>query len=193
MEVVAAPIVKPPGLLWPGGRQSYAERGIPVFSVLIGYFADDDLFHNVAGPDLVNHFEAFINLTEAGMVAVQMGGILTGMADEKLGSARITAGVCHRKYAAVVELVVAGQFTFNLIARTAAACSVGASALNDEVGDYAVEGQAIVKIVFRQIDEVGYSVGGIFFEEHDLHNAFGGVDFGDAHDFFCAKVGKKHD
>jgi hypothetical protein len=83
------------------------------------------------------------------------------------------------------------RFTFDLIARAAGSCSVRATTLNYEIRNDPVESESVVKIMLGQIDEVRYGVGGVLFEEPDLHDAFGGVDFSNAHVIiFFVKMGK---
>ena len=47
-------------------------------------FNYNDLFDDITCPNGVNHFESFVNLSEASMIAVEMGGIPAAVTDEKL-------------------------------------------------------------------------------------------------------------
>ena len=144
-------------------------------------FCDHNLLHDIALADLVDDVETFDDFAEYGVVTVEVGGVLAAVADEKLGATGVAAGVGHGQYAAVVILVIARQFAVDLIAGAAIADAIGAAALDHEIGDDTVKGQAIIKALFSEGNEVFNSIGGIFFKEVDLHNALFGVNFGYFH------------
>lgn len=149
---------------------------------VILFFIDYHHFlHHISRLDLVDDFKSFIHFAETGVVAVEVFGVVAVVADEKLRSAGIAARVCHRQYAAVVVLIVAGKFTVDFVARAAGAIAVGAAALDDEVGDDPVEREAVVKAFVGKVNEVLNSVGSVLFEELDLHDALFGVDFSYLH------------
>ena len=47
-------------------------------------FDNDNLFNFVTLADGVNHFQSLVNLAKTGMVAVEVFGIVSAVADEKL-------------------------------------------------------------------------------------------------------------
>ena len=65
-----------------------------------------DLFDQITCADVVNHFKTFNYFTEASVVAVEVGSVLTAVTDEKLRTARISSCVRHRQNTAVVVLIV---------------------------------------------------------------------------------------
>src|SRR5262252_21723 len=74
-----------------------------------------------------------------------------------------------------VELV--GEF----VAGPAAAGAFGASALNHEVGNHAVEDQTVIEGLagfgaFGEIDEILYRIGRFVVEKFDFEAAFGGIE-----------------
>lgn len=144
-------------------------------------FGNHHFLHNIPRSDLVNDFQSFIHLTKTGVVAVEVFGVVAVVADEELGAAGVAARVGHGKYAAVMVLVIAGEFAVDFVARPPRAVAVGAAALDHEVGYDAVKGEAIIKALVREVDEVLDGVGSVFLEEPDLHNALLGVDFCDLH------------
>lgn len=48
------------------------------------FFDNYDLFNDIALTDGINHFEAFVNLAEAGVFAVEVRSISATVANEKL-------------------------------------------------------------------------------------------------------------
>src|SRR4051812_13940753 len=99
-------------------------------------FLDPHLCHAVTALDRVHHVHPLGDLTEDGVLLVQVG--LARMADEELRPARVLAGVSHRERARVVNLLLARGLTLDLKARTAGAGAHRATALNHEVGDHPV-------------------------------------------------------
>ena len=98
--------------------------------------------------------------------------------DEELAAVGARAGVGHGEDAGpgVAERLV--ELVRELIAGAAAAGALRVTALNHEIGDDAVKGQAVVVAAFGEIEEVG---GG--------HGNLGGVD----HALDVALVGFHHD
>src|SRR5690606_30256551 len=92
---------------------------------------------------------------KAGVVPVEVRRIVAAVADEKLRAAGIATAVSHRKYAPIVVLVVAIQFTFDGIPRSAGTGARGVASLDDEIGDDPVKRYAIVVARRGQLPEVG--------------------------------------
>ena len=134
--------------------------------------ADNDLLHYVPLADLIDHFQAFVYLPEHCVVSVEVSRIVTAMADEELGASGIAAGVGHGEHAPVVVLIVAVQFTVDVVTRSAGACAIRTSALDHKIWNYPVKGQSVVEAMLGQVDKVLYRVGCVVLEEFDLHHTF---------------------
>lgn len=134
-----------------------------------------DLLDLIALANLINHLHSFIHFAEAGVVTVQVGGVVAAVADEKLGASCVAAGMCHRQYASIVVLVVAIQLTLDGVTRPPGTCAVGASALDHKVRDHAMECQSVVKPTLGQFHEIGHRLGGILLVKLHFHHSFSGV------------------
>ena len=120
-------------------EQKKAARGRFSHVVARGSVLDDLDRERVALSDLRYDVESFGHLAEACVVAVQMRRRLAAVNDEELRSAGVAPGVRHGQHAQIVVLVVAVQFAIDLVAGTAVADSVGATALRHKPGDDAVK------------------------------------------------------
>jgi hypothetical protein len=87
----------------------------------------------------------------------------------------------HRKDSPVVKLVFSIELALDFISGATVAASVGTSSLDHKIGYHSVECQAIVKIMFSQINKVLYGAGRVLLEELDLHDTFLGMDFSNFH------------
>ena len=58
-------------------------------------FDDDDFFDDITPSYLVNYIKSFNYLPKAGMFPVEMGSVLSVMADKKLRTTGISSGMCH--------------------------------------------------------------------------------------------------
>lgn len=119
--------------------------------LLFDYF---DALDKVAGIDIIDYVEPFDHLAEAGVHAVEMLSVGAVVADEELAAACVFACMGHGEYAAVVILFFGLGFAFDMPAGAAGAyagvagiAAIGASALNDETGDDAMEAQTIVEAI----------------------------------------------
>jgi hypothetical protein len=102
---------------------------------------------------------------------------------EELAAARVLAGVGHGEGAQLVLVGVARRLALDLPAGAAgpghargAGLGVGAPALDDEIGDDAVEGQAIVEAGFDELHEVRHSAGRLLREELQVDVALVGLE-----------------
>jgi len=68
---------------------------------------------------------------------------------------------------------------FELVARAAGATTLRAAALDHEIGDHAVEDQAVIEAALDQVHEVGDRQRRLVGEQLDLDRALGGVESGD--------------
>ncbi len=102
------------------------------------------------------------------MLAVEVR--LRGVGDEELAAVGVRARVGHREHAALVAQRVALRLVAEGVARAARARALGAAALDHEVGDHAVELQAVVEAAPRERDEVVDRLRGVLGKqvEHDV-------------------------
>lgn len=151
---------------------------------------DDHLRHFIAGTDGVDHFKTFDYFSKAGMVTVEMGCVAAAVADEKLGTTGVAAGMRHRHYPSVVKLVTACEFAVDFITGSTRTCSGWVASLDYEIRNYTVEYNAVIKPFLGQRYKVLYCVWSIGIEKLDLHYPFFGVDFSGRHvGKFSAKMG----
>ena len=109
--------------------------------------------------DTVYHVHSFDHLAERGVASVKMRSRLVH--DEELAAAGIGMhSPCHGKYAGgmrqIVGYAVLGKLAFDRVAGTAHTGSVGASALDHETIDDAMEDQAVIEAFFYKADEIDH-------------------------------------
>jgi hypothetical protein len=109
------------------------------------------------------------------VVTVQVGGVVSTVAYEKLGTAGVATGMCHRQYAAIVVLVVAIQLALDGVTRSPGTCAIGASALDHKVRDHPMKSETVVKALFGQFHKIGYGFWGILLVKLYFHYTFTGV------------------
>jgi len=136
---------------------------------------DLHLFHDIAGADIVDNVQAFDDLPEAGMVAVEVGHTGTVVTYEELRSAGIAAAVGHAHHAAVVVLFGCAHFAGNGITRSAGARTIGTTALDHEIGDHPVKAQAVIKTLLYEFPEISCRDGCSVIIQFEGHDAFAGV------------------
>ncbi len=78
-------------------------------------------------------------------------------------------------------LIAARNLTLDLVARTAGAGALWASALDDEVGDHAMEREPVVEALSSEITEILHGHRGVRVVELDMHIALHGLDDGFRH------------
>ena len=110
----------------------------------------DDLLDAVSEADLVEHRVPGHDLPEDGVAAVEVR--LRGEGDKELAAAGVRAGEGHADRAAAVAQAV--DLVADDVARAAAAVAPRVTALDHEVGDDAVEGEAVVETLRRELQEV---------------------------------------
>ena len=146
----------------------------------LGLGADPDDLHCcelVAALDLIDDILSGHHMTEDRMFAVQMRG--RHMGDEELAAVGVGAGVGHGEDAGARMLQGRIDLVGEGVARTAGPGSQRTAALDHEIRDNPVEGQAIVEFMplgsgaaaeifrpFGQTDEVGDGQRGLFVFEH---------------------------
>ena len=132
----------------------------------------------VALVDLFDEVEALGDLAKAGVVAVEVGGVLTVVNDEELGAASVSACVGHAQHPLVMKLVLTVELAVDGVARSAAADALRTPTLGHKPGDDAVELEAFVETFFGKLDEVGHRVGGVLLKKLHGHRAVVGVNLG---------------
>ena len=144
-----------------------------------------------------NDFKIFRghNTSKDGVHAIEMRG--GGMGDEELAATGVFAGMGHAQGAGGMLFWVTCSLTFNVMTGAAGAghaagtfFRVGATALNHEVVDDAVEGESIIKTVLGQFDKIGDREGGGFTEKVEVDIAAIAVDDGLWHAVVLAMFAK---
>lgn len=155
--------------------------GFELFGLVYNYH----FLHHRTLPDLVDDFISFKYFPKYGVVAVEVLRVLAVVTDKKLRSSGVPAGVCHGEDSPVVNLVVAGKFTIDVVAGAATSYAVGASALYHEVGNDPMENKAVVITFLSQVGKILYGLGCILLEKLNFHHALFCVDFSYLHSNFC--------
>ena len=148
-------------------------RGVPA-DVLLD---EADGENPVAAADVVDDVEPLDHAPEAGVDAVEMLRVFAVHTDEELRASRVAAGMGHRKNAPVMVLERSRGLAFDAVARAARSVAARTSALDDKVGNDAVEGQSVVEVVVGQVDEVGHRTGRRLGVEFGLHLPFLGRNY----------------
>lgn len=117
--------------------------------MLLRLLPNHHLIHQIPLPNLVNYLQAFIHFSKNRMIPVEVRGIVARMADEKLGAAGVAACMGHGEDAAIVVLVLAGEFAINFVAGAAGTRTIRTTSLDDKIGNDAVKFQAVVEAFFR--------------------------------------------
>ena len=151
---------------------------------LLGLVDNHNLLHDGSLFDFIYDCVSFKHFTKYGVVAVEVLGVLPVVADKKLRSAGIPAGMRHGKHASIVHLVVTSQFTIDIITRAAIANAIGTSALNHEVWNDPMKNQSVIEPFFGQVCKILNCFGSILLEKLNFHHSLFCVDFSYLHSFF---------
>ena len=129
-----------------------------------------NLLNFVATGDGVHGIHPIRHMTEDGVFAVKVGCGHVG--DEELASIGPWAGIGHGKNTWAIVFEPAVDFVFKAVAGSAAACAGGIAALNHELLDDAMEGEAVVVTALREIQEVGDGDGGFRWLQSGFNRPF---------------------
>ncbi len=129
--------------------------------------------------NLLDDVIAFHHFTENRMPVVEMRSRRHG--DEELAAVGVRAGVRHRQDAGFRVLQRRMELIRELVARAAGARSLGASTLDHEVRNHAMEDDAVVEglprfFAFCKLDEVLYRLGHLCFKKLYFKAAFGRIE-----------------
>ena len=141
---------------------------------IVGGTVDGDVLDGVVLADGIDDVLSFGGLAKDGVLAVEVGSGAVG--DEELGAVGVGSRVGHGKDARLVVATVGLALALELVAWAAGARALGASALDHEVGDDAVEFQAIVKSAGGEMKKRGHRDRGVIGESGDIDVAFAGVE-----------------
>ena len=148
------------------------------------FLCNDDTFDKVTGSDEVDNIQSFDHFAETGMDAIKVLGVLAVMADEELATAGVFACMCHGEDTTVVVLFIGMGLAFDCPSGATSThtgitgiAAIGASALDNEIGNYAMEAESVVEAVLGQFDEVGDCCRNFFFIEFRFHGTLGCVDY----------------
>ena len=98
------------------------------------------------------------------------------MGDEKLGTVGAGARVRHGKHAGAVMPEVRGKLVFKTVAGASHARAGGIAALDHEIRNHAVEGDALVVPSAGEVQEVGYGDGRLGGVKGQFNIPFGSGD-----------------
>ena len=124
--------------------------------------------------DLVHDIHAGHDLAKGGILAVQVGCVLVHDEELAAGTVGVHAAGHADDAADVLDGVVdavGGKLALDVPAGAAGAVAQRAAALDHEVGDDAVEGQAVVEALTDQLLEILTGDGGSFLVQLDVDDA----------------------
>ena len=124
---------------------------------------DRDFFHHVALLNGVNDVLTADDLSENGMLVVQMG--LRSVRDKELRPIGVGPGVRHGENASAVMPELGMKFIIELVAGISGPGAVRAAGLDHEVADNPMELQSIIKTVLGKLGEVCARVGRFVIKE----------------------------
>lgn len=128
----------------------------------------------VSACDGVHDIHPIGHITENGVFAVKVGCGHVG--DEELASIGPWAGIGHGENTGAVVFEPSVDFVFKAVAGSAAAGAGGIAALDHELLDDAMEGEAVVVTALREIQEVGDGNGGFRWLQSGFNRPFAGSE-----------------
>lgn len=139
-----------------------------------GILVDGDGGDFVPLGDFVHHILPHDDFAEDGMLSVEVRGWEVG--DEELAAIGVRTRIGHREDAGLVVLERAVNLIRELVARAAGTGARWVAALNHEVGDHAVEGDAVIVATLCKIKEIRRRDRDLGGEEPGVDVADGGVN-----------------
>src|SRR5690348_4618610 len=126
---------------------------------------DGDLFDPVAAADRIHHFLVFHgnDFAEHRVFAVQPRRGHVG--DEELAAVGTGTGIGHGKHAGLVVFQAGTHLVLETVTRAAAARAFRAATLDHEIGDHAMEAEAVVEAALDEVHETGDRDRGLVFEQ----------------------------
>jgi len=118
---------------------------------VVGGAVDGDGLDEVTSFDGVDDVLSFGGLAKDGVFSVEVGSGKVG--DEELGAVGVGSGVGHGEDAGLVVPTVGLALALEFVAGAAGAGAGRAAALDHEVGDHAVERQAVVEPARGEVEE----------------------------------------
>jgi len=163
------------------GKTAAVEHGVPlgeegglIGEEIVGGVEDVDAGDFVAAADGVDDILTGGDFTEDRVFAVEPVG--RDVSDEELGAVGARAGIGHGEDAGFGVFEGRVEFVTELVAWAAGAGAGGVAALDHEVGDDAVEFDAVVVAALGEVEEVGAGHGRLRGEERAFDLAFVGVN-----------------
>ena len=101
---------------------------------------------------------------------------LGSVGNKELAAVGAWACVCHGQLAGTIVAQARIKFIFKAVTRTAGASALRATTLDHEVADYAVEIQAVVEVVLRQVGEAGNGNRRLVRGQGQVNRALAGFD-----------------
>ena len=133
----------------------------------------------VALADLVDHVLSLGHLAEDRVVAPVLVVVEPRhghVGDEELAAVGVLPAVGHRQDARLVEEQISVRLVVERVARPPSAGPGGVAALGHEGVDDAVERQAVVEMVLREVEEARHGDGRVRGEERQVNVALVGVE-----------------
>ena len=137
---------------------------------VVGGIENFNLLDFVAAGDGVHDIHPISDMTEDGVFAVKVRCGHVG--DEELASIGPWAGIGHGKNTGAVVFEPSVDFVFKAVAGSAAASAGRIAALDHELLDDAMEGEAVVVTALREIQEVGDGDGGFRWLQSGFNRPF---------------------
>lgn len=119
------------------------DAGLMGAEEVFGGSVDGDSFDEISSLDGIHYFLSLCDFSKNGMLSVEVGS--WEVSDEKLRTVGIRSGIGHRENTRPVVTAVGLAFTLELVAGVASASAERAAALNHEIWNDAVKGEAVVK------------------------------------------------
>ena len=140
----------------------------------IGGIEDFDFLDFVTSGDGVHGVHPLGHMTENGVFAIKVRCGHVG--DEELASICPWTGIGHGEDTGTVVFESAVDFIFKAVAGSTTACAGGIAALDHELLDDAMEGEAVVVTALRDIQEVGDGDGGFRWLQSGFNRPFAGSE-----------------